>query len=168
MLGREKIVLSFTIALTVTTAVPAQRRSVPAQPSEVNVAIALQIAGQPYRFEGHATCQHAPVASIYSVLAERWSVEQSDGRQSLMLILWHPKNMSGDMFSLRVAGGRKSYLVNTVRGSGANAVRGSGKVVLTTSGAGGTFAVNATAENGSAITGTIKCSGFTAPVAEGG
>jgi hypothetical protein len=64
--------------------------------------------------------------------------------------------------------GGKSYVVNTVKSAGKSAVQGSGKVTLTTSGAGGTFTVNATTTNGAAITGTLKCSAFTDAVEEGG
>ncbi len=166
---QNKTVLSFAVALMMTSAASAQRRTPPATPSEAGaVAITLQVAGQPYRFEGKAACQHAPVASIYNVMAEMWRVEQSDGQRSMMLTLWRPKSTSGDMFSLSVATGAKSYLVNTVRLSGENAVQGSGKVTLTAAGAGGTFTINATAANGVPITGKIQCSAFTQATAEGG
>jgi hypothetical protein len=72
------------------------------------------------------------------------------------------------MFVLSVARGGRSYLVNTVKAGGEDAVRGSGKVIFTKSGSGGTFTINATAANGAAITGTIKCSVFAALIAEGG
>ncbi len=165
---QNKHVLTFAVALLMTSAASAQRRSPPAMPAEGNVAITLQVAGQRYQFEGKAACQHAPVASIYNVMAEMWRVQQSDGQRSIMLTLWRPKTTSGDMFSLNVGSGAKSYLVNTVRVSGESAVQGSGKVTLTTQGAGGTFTINATAANGAAISGTIQCSAFTQAVAEGG
>ncbi len=167
---QNKNVVSFTVALTLMTtpALSAQRRMPPAMPAEVDVAITLQVAGQRYHFKGKAACQHAPVASIYNVMAKMWTVQQSDGQRSITLTLWRPKSKSGDMFSLSVGTGAKSYLVNTVRLSGASAVQGSGKVTLTTSGAGGTFTINATAANSAAISGTIQCSAFTDAVAEGG
>jgi hypothetical protein len=165
---QNKIVLSFAVALTMTSAASAQRRTAPTRPGEAGVAITLQVAGQPYRFEGKAACQHAPLASIYSVVSKMWSVQQSEGQRSLTLTLWRPRSTSGDMFSLSVANGAKSYLVNTVRVGGASAVQGSGKVTLTPSGAGGTFIINATAANGAAITGTIECSAFGEAMAEGG
>ncbi len=166
---QNKYILSFAVALVMTSAASAQRRTAPATPAEGSrVAITLQVAGQRYQFEGKAACQHAPVASIYNVMAEMWRVEQSEGQRSITLTLWHPKSISGDMFSLNVATGAKSYLVNTVRLSGDNAVQGSGKVTFTTSGAGGTFMINATAANNAAITGKIQCSAFTHATAEGG
>ncbi len=164
---QNKTVLSFAVALVMTSAASAQRPSPPAMPAEVDVAITLQVGAQRYQFEGKATCQHAPVASIYSVMAEMWRVEQSDGQRSLTLTLWRPKNASGEMFSLGVNNGAKSYVVNTVKISG-DAVQGSGRITLTTSGGGGTFKINSTAANSVAITGIIHCSAFTQPMAEGG
>ena len=166
----NKIVLSFAIALTIASAAAAQRRKEPAKPADtkVDVAITLQVAGQPYHSVGKAACLHAPVASIYSTVAEMWSVQQTDGQRSITLTLWRPKSKSGDMFSLSVATGNKPYLVNTVALGGKSAVQGSGKVTLTTLGAAGTFTINASEANGAAITGTIKCSAFTAAIAEGG
>ncbi len=128
----------------------------------------LVVAGQRYQFEGKAACRHAPIASIYGVRAEMWGVQQSDGQRSITLTLWRPKNTSGDMFSLAVATGAKSYVVNTVTSGRESAVQGSGKVTFTTSGSGGTFTIDGKAANGAAITGTIQCSAFTNAVAEGG
>ncbi len=166
---RNKIVVGFAITLMIASAVAAQRRSVPSTLSDtkVDVAITLQVAGQPYRFEGKAECRHAPVASIYNVVAQNWSVQQSDEQRSIGLTLWRPRNTSGDMFSLSVTIGGKTYVVSTVK-AGESSVQGSGKVAFTTSGAGGTFTINATAANGAVITGTIKCSAFTAAYAEAG
>jgi hypothetical protein len=94
---QNKIVLGLAIALTIASVAAAQRRSAPATPSDTNVdvAITLQVAGQPYHFEAKAACQHAPVASIYNLAAEMWSVQQSDGQRSITLTLWHPKSISG-------------------------------------------------------------------------
>lgn len=165
---QNEIVLSCAVALMTTSAASAQRRTVPAMPAEVGVAITLQVAGQLYHFEGNAACQHAPVASIYNVMAGMWSVQQTDRQRSIALTLWRPRSISGDMFSLNVATGGKSYVVNTVKLGGESAGQGSGKVTLTTSGAGGTFTINATAANGAPITGTIKCGAFGGVMAEGG
>ncbi len=165
---QSKIALSLVIGLSIAPATSAQRRDAPAKAAETGVAITLQAGGQPYRFEGNADCRHAPVASIYSVMAEMWSVHQSEGQRSLSLTLWRPKIMSGDMVSLSVAAGGKSYVVNTVKPRGEGSVAGSAKVTLAPSGAGGTFTINAKTANGAAITGTIKCSAFPQLVAEGG
>jgi hypothetical protein len=163
---QNRIVLGVAIALAIASAASAQRRGMPAMADEVSVAIELQVAGQPYHFEGKAECEHEPSAYIYSVRAELWSVQQIDGQRSVLLSLWRPQHTSGEMFSLNVGTRGKSYLVNTIKPGGA--VKGSGKMTVTRSGAGGTFTINATAADGAPITGTIKCSGFTAAVAEGG
>ncbi len=165
---QKKIVLSFAVALTITSAASAQRGPVPTMPAGAKVVIALQVGAQPYHFQGDAVCQHAPVASIYEVRAEMWRVHQSDGQRSFMMTLWRPKSMSGDMISLNVASGGKSYVVNTVNAGPQSTARGSGKVTITPSGAGGTFTINATAPDGAAITGTIKCSAFPPIEAVGG
>jgi len=166
MLMQSKILLSFAIALTITSAALAQGSRVPGMRDEVDAAITLQVAGQPYHLEGKAECHHSPVAYIYSVQSEMWSVHQNDGQRSVNLSLWRPRNVSEDMFSLSVGTRGKSYLVNTIKPGGA--VKGSGKMTVTRSGAGGTFTINAAAADGAPITGTIQCSGFAAIVAEGG
>jgi len=150
------IILSLAIALTIPSAASAQE--------DVGVAITLQVAGQPYQFEGKAECQHEPAAYIYSVPSEMWSVHQYDGRRSVNLSLWRPRNASGAMFSLSVG----KHVVNTIKVPGEKSAKGAGKVTFTRSGAGGTFTINATTADGAVITGTIKCSAFTAAVAEGG
>ena len=165
---QKKIILSFVLVLAITSAASAQRRAVPARPDETGVAIALQAGAQSYHFGGTCVCQHAPKASIYNVIAEMWSVQQADAQRSMVLALWRPRSGSGEMFSLNLVIGGRSYVVNTIKAGGAGAVYGSGMVTITSSGAGGTFTVNATAANGAAITGTIKCSAFTEPMVEGG
>ncbi len=165
---RIQIVFGFVAALMMTSAALAQRRTLPAAPGEAGAAITLQVAGQPYRFEGRAECQNEPHGYIYSVPAGLWSVHQSDGQRSLSLTLWRPTNGSADMFNLSVRAGGKSYSVNTVREPGQTAVRGSGKVTVTTSGPAATFTINATSTSGAAITGTVRCTGFSGIEAVGG
>lgn len=170
MRNRSKIVFGLAIALALASPAAAQRRGELGMAADLkaDVAITMQVAGQPYHFEGKAECLRAPVASIYGVMAEMWSVRQSDGKGSVMLTLWRPRNMSGDMVALSVTSRGRSYLVNTIKAAAGSAVQGSGKVTFTPSGAGGTFTIFATTANGAAITGTIKCSAFSAAIAEGG
>ena len=165
---QNKIVLGFAIVLAIASAASAQRGRIPVNPDEVGVTISLQVAGQPYHFEGKAKCDHAPIASIYGIVAEKWGIQQIDSQRAVMLNLWHPRSMSGDMFSLSVQTGSKAYIVNTVKSGKESSVVGSGKVTFTTSGAGGIFTINATTTDGVPITGTIGCSAFTAAIAEGG
>jgi len=165
-----RALFAFACALMIPSVGAAQPRPVPAAPADtkVNVAIALQVAGQLYNFDGKATCQHAPMASIYDVAAEMWIIQQRDAQHSMALTMWRPKNKTGDMFSLTLNSGGRSYIVSTVKTSGGGNAQGSGSVTLKPSGAGGAFTLGAKTENGVAITGTVKCSAFTAAVAEGG
>ncbi|HMA54624.1 MAG TPA: immunoglobulin domain-containing protein [Acidobacteriota bacterium] len=136
--------------------------------TKVDISIALKVAGQPYNFSGKARSTHAPVASIYGTNAQQWQVEHNEDGRSVSLTFWRPTAGSGDMFTLRCKINGKSYLVRTVKTSGGGTIQGSGKVTFTPSKPGGTFTIDATTADGLTITGTIKCSAFSAPVDEGG
>ncbi len=133
-----------------------------------DVSIALKLAGQTYAFNGKSACTYAPVASIYGTKAQQLRVESHDAQGSASLTFWRPAAGSGDMFSLSATTGGKSYSVNTIKTSGGGTPEGFGKVAFTPAKSGGTFTIDATAANGSKITGTMTCSVFSAPVAEGG
>ena len=165
---QKHIVLSFVIALAIISAAYAQGGSVSDMWTEVSVAITLQVAGQPFHFEGKAKCEYVPVASMDNVVAEKWTASLIEPNRSMGLTLWRPQNKSGDMFSLHVLLPSKGYIIDTVRRGGKGSVAGSGKVTLKTSGAGGTFTIHATARDGAVITGTIQCSAFTDEMPEGG
>ncbi|NTU52001.1 MAG: hypothetical protein HGA94_06150, partial [Candidatus Aminicenantes bacterium] len=136
--------------------------------TKVDVSIALKVAGQPDNFSGKALCTYAPQASIYDTNAQQWRVEHHEGPQSVSLTFWRPAAGSGDMFTLHCTIGGKSYRASTVRTSGGGTIQGSGKVTFTPSKPGGIFTIDATAANGLAVTGTIKCGAFTAAEDEGG
>lgn len=147
----------------------AQRRPPGARvETKVPVAIELQVAGGAYAVTGQGTCHHATRASIYDVPAEQWSVQHHEGSRSLALTLWRPKAGGSDMLSLAVTDGTTSHRVNTVKGSNATSVSGTGTVTFTPAEKGGTFKVDATTTSGTKITGTVRCEAFTAPVAAGG
>jgi hypothetical protein len=96
--------------------VEAQRR-VPGQAeSKQAVAVALKAGGQTYESREAGKCTHAPTASIYSIVSEMWSVQQSSDGRSLALTVWRPKDGSGEMVTLSVSSGNSSHQVNTVRG----------------------------------------------------
>ena len=143
-----------------------QRRVPGASPeAQAPIHVSLTVAGQKFESSAPGKCTHAPVASIYQVMSELWTAQQSQEGRSLNLSLWRPKDGSGDMVSLSVNTGESSKRVSTVRGG---TVAGSGKVTLTPSGKGGTFTVDAKAADGTSITGTIKCDAFSPHIAEGG
>lgn len=167
----NRVFVAFVCAAFVIPSIGAgQDRSAPSTPAEtkVDVSIALKVAGQPYRFSGKAHCTYAPLASIYDLNAQQWRVEHNEGPMSVFLTFWRPAAGSGDMFTLHCTINDKSYLVSTVKTSGGGTIQGSGKVTFTPSEPGGTFTIDATAANGSPITGTIKCGAFSPAVDEGG
>lgn len=135
--------------------------------SKVAVTVALKAGAEAYSFTGKATCSRAPIASISSLRAERWTVDQSDGARSLTPAVWHPAS-GPDLVSLSMSAGGTRHAVNTVKVGTNGTVVGSGTIAFARAGNGGTFTVDATAGDGTKITGTVKCDAFTAAVAEGG
>jgi hypothetical protein len=131
--------------------------------SKVPVTVALQVGSESYNATGQGSCRHATRGSIYNVLAQQWSVEQSDGPRSLTLTMWRPLNGSGDMMSLGINTAGKSRLVDTVKVGSQGDVKGSGTVTFAPAGNGGTFTIAATAGDGTKIAGMIKCDAFAAP-----
>jgi hypothetical protein len=158
-------------SVIIVSAVAAQRR-VPggsgAEKRTVGVTITLKAGNDAYQFNGQARCTHAPMAAIYGVVSEQWTVQQSEGSRSSQLTLWRPKNGSGEMFSLSVSAGTRQQRVNTVKAPGAPPPDGTGKITLTPAAKGGTFAVDARTADGTAITGTVVCDAFLPAIAEGG
>jgi hypothetical protein len=106
------------------------------------------------------------MASIFQVVSELWSVQQSADGRSLSLSYWKPKDGSDGMVTLSVNSGSTSHEVNTVRGGGPTS--GSGTVTFQKSGDGGTFTIDAKTKTGAAISGTIHCDTFAPHMAEGG
>ncbi len=153
---------------SVTAAQQPIRRGPGSAGDRVEVAVALQAGGESYQFGGQGTCTHEPKGYIYAVPAQQWRVEHSEGRRSVALTFWRPTNGSGDMFSLSLSSAGKSHMTSTVKVGSEGTVRGSGNATFETAGKGGTFAVTATAADGTKISGTIRCAGFTAAIAEGG
>ncbi len=165
------IVVAGCSALLAVSVAAAQRRAVPVLGSEeeqVGVAIAVQVAGQPFQSTGKATCTHEPKGYIWGTPAQQWSVEYDEGQHSLHLTLWRPAGGAPDMFSLGASIGAKSHTVTTSKGRDGGSVQGSGRVTLAPGSSGGTFTIDATTASGSRISGNIKCAAFTSALAEGG
>ena len=167
-MGFERVVVAAGIAAVATIGVEAQRRvSSGAAERGVPVTIAIKAGTEDVNFTGKATCTHAPVASIYGLRAERWTVDQADGGRSLTLALWHPASGS-DLISLNLSGGARRHSVTTIKVGTNGTVEGSGTITLAKQKTGGTFTVNATTADGTKITGTVTCDAFTPAIAEGG
>jgi hypothetical protein len=137
---------------------------VPVEQQGTAIQASLNAAGERYQSSAPGKCTHAPTASIYGVVSELWTVQQSDNGKSLTLSLWQPKDGTRSMVSLTIAAG-KSYRVSTVKGG---ETIGSAKVSMEPSGKGGTFTVYAKSADGADIMGTIKCEAFAPHIAEGG
>ncbi len=169
MLGPKGFVLCLCAAFWPVLAGMAQIRRAPGAQADtkVDISITLKRTGQAYEFSGKGECTYAPVAFIYGIRAQLWRVEQNSSSGSVILTFWRPADGSGDMFTIDMSVGGKSDLVSTVNKGGASA-QGSGKMGFTSSGAGGTFTIDAKATNGANIAGTIKCSAFRPATAEGG
>ena len=144
----------------------AQRRAPGDPPAKQGIQASVKVGNQTYQSKAPGKCTHAPVASIYKVVSQMWSVEQSSDGRSLRLTVWRPKDGSGDMVNLSIDSGTSSHEVSTVRGGGP--VQGTAKVTFEKSGAGGTFTVDARAKDGTAMTGTIQCDAFARHAAAGG
>ena len=143
----------------------AQRRAAGQPAAKQAIQVALKVGGQAFESSEPGSCTYAPTASIYQLMSELWSVQQSADSRSLSMTFWRPKDGSGEMVSLALRSDNTSHDVNTVRGG---ATMGSGTVTLQKVGGGGTFSVNAKTKAGVTITGTIKCEAFAPHTAEGG
>lgn len=167
-MGFGRVLVVGTLAVAAATVGHAQRR-VPAPGSEtVPVVIALKADGKAYNFSGQAKCTHAPVAAIYGLRAERWTVDRSEsGALPATLALWHPAS-GPDLVSLSFTIGDTRHDFSTIKVGSNGKVEGSGTITLAREGKGGTFTVNATSASGAKLTGTVKCDAFTPAFAEGG
>lgn len=144
----------------------AQRRPMGTAPEETttNVTISLQVGAAAYNFTGQAKCDHLDKGSIYDVVAERWSVEQQEGPNNLTLSVWKPLAGGENLINLYVSSGGKSHQVSTTGPT----KEGSGTILLAPRGKGGTFTIKATAKDGAAISGTVKCEAFVPAMAVAG
>lgn len=148
---------------------PGAARPAAARANQVNITIALTVDGKSYRATGLGECTHAPVASIYKVMAAKWSVQyNSNGStpKNLSLTMWRP--ISGKalpQLSISVNTGSASHHVSTVKGG---KLAGGGTITMQPKGAGGRFDISGKSADGKAIRGTIECDRFTPAMAEGG
>jgi hypothetical protein len=146
--------------------VGAQRRAPGDAPPKQGIQASLKVGNRTYDSKTPGRCTHAPMASIYQVMSQMWSVQQSSEGGSVTLTVWRPKDGSGDMVNLSIDSGNSSHQVSTVRGG--EPVQGTAKVTFEKAGAGGTFTLDARAKDGTAMTGRITCDAFAPHIAEGG
>jgi hypothetical protein len=124
------------------------------------------IGSMAFETSGPGECTHTDDGSIYDVPAAIWSVQQSADNRRLSVTLFRPKR-GADMFTLIAWVGDKTHKVSTVKTAAGGAISGSGTVRVASTLHGGSFAIDATADTGVRIGGTITCSAFTEPEANG-
>jgi hypothetical protein len=131
------------------------------------IQIDLRVAGTPYVISARGTCLTQPHGTLYEVPAAQWNARHRDPNRYANLAFWRVQGV-GDQFNLGVMVGPTLHRVSTVSVKGKGTRQGTGSVAMAPNGAGGTFTIDATAETGARITGTITCGTFAAPVEDNG
>jgi hypothetical protein len=131
------------------------------------IQLDLRIGSTPYVVSARGTCLAQPHGTLYDVSAAQWSARHRDDQRYANLAFWRVRN-SGDMFNLGVLLGSTMHRISTVKVQGHGETHGTGRVTFTPNGGGGSFAIDATADTGARITGTITCGAFAKPVEDNG
>jgi len=134
----------------------------PAKPAPITIDVALQVNGAPYAAKGAGECIFSDKSSLYDVSGSQWGARHRDASRSLNFSLWR-LSKGGDMITLAVDLAGKTHTVNTVSVGPASNRKGSGRATFEKRGAGGLFTIDAVADTGAKISGTIACSGFVPP-----
>jgi hypothetical protein len=134
----------------------------PAKPAPITIDVALQINGTPYAAKGAGECIFSDKSSLYDVAGSQWGARHRDASRSLNFSLWR-LSKGGDMITLAIDLVGKIHAVNTVSVGPASNRKGSGRATFEKRGAGGVFTIDAVADTGAKISGTIACSGFVPP-----
>lgn len=129
--------------------------------------IDLKVGGAAYAVSSQGTCLAQPYGTLYEVPAQQWSARHRDGGRYANLAFWRVQK-AGDLFNLGVLIGPTLHKVSTVKVAGKGEPHGQGTVTFAPKGAGGTFTIDATADTGARITGTITCGAFTKPAEDNG
>ncbi len=132
-----------------------------------SIQLDLKVGTAAYAASAQGTCLAQPYGTLYEVPAAQWNARHRDGGRYANLAFWRVKS-AGDMFNLGVLIGPTLHKVSTVRVQGKGEPHGQGTVTLTPKGNGGTFTIDATADTGARITGTITCGAFARPVEDNG
>ena len=151
------------LAFLAAAAVPRAQDPNPEGPIQID----LRVAGAPYVVSSRGTCLAQPHGTLYEVPAAQWNARHRDPQRYANLAFWRVQNV-GDQFNLGVMVGPTLHRVSTVHVKGNGARQGGGSVTMAAQGTGGTFTIDATADTGARITGTITCGTFAAPVEDNG
>ena len=131
------------------------------------IQLDLRIGATPYVVSARGTCLAQPHGTLYDVPAAQWNARHRDDGRYANLAFWRVQN-GGDMFNLGVLLGSTMHRISTVKVQGKGEAHGTGRVTLTPNGSGGIFTIDATADTGARITGTITCGAFARPVEDNG
>jgi hypothetical protein len=131
------------------------------------IQIDLRVADTRYVVSGRGTCLTQPHGTLHEVPAAQWNARHRDPQRYANLAFWRVQGV-GDQFNLGIMVGPTLHRVSTVSVNGKGSRQGGGSVRMARSGAGGTFTIDATADTGARISGTITCSAFAAPVEDNG
>jgi len=131
------------------------------------IQLDLRIGATPYVVSARGTCLAQPYGTLYDVPAAQWNARHRDDERYANLAFWRVQN-GGDMFNLGVLLGSTMHRISTVKVQGKGEAHGTGRVTLTRNGSCGTFTIDASADTGARITGTITCGAFARPVEDNG
>ena len=131
------------------------------------IELDLRVGAVPYAISARGTCIAQPHGTLYEVPAAQWNARHRDGQRYANLAFWRLAG-GGDMFNLGVLLGPTLHRISTVKVLGKGDPHGSGRVTLSLKDGGGTFLVDALADTGARVTGTITCAAFTRPVEDNG
>jgi len=134
----------------------------PAKPAPITIDVALQINGVPYAAKGSGECIFSDKSSLYDVAGSQWGARHRDATRNVSFSLWR-LSKGGDMITRAIDLAGKTHTVNTVSVGPASNRKGSGRATFEKRGAGGVFTIDAVADTGAKISGTIGCSGFVPP-----
>lgn len=131
------------------------------------IQLDLRIGKTPYVVSARGTCLAQPHGTLYDVPAAQWSARHRDDHRYANLAFWRVQH-GGDMFNLGVLLGPTMHRISTVKVQGKGDPHGVGRVTFTPRDSGGIFTIDATADTGARITGTIACGAFARPVEDNG
>jgi hypothetical protein len=151
------------LAFLAAAGVPRAEDPNPGSPIQVD----LRVAGAPYVVSSRGTCLAQPHGTLYEVPAAQWNARHRDTQRYANLAFWRVRG-AGDQFNLGVMVGPTLHRVSTVNVNGKGSRQGGGVVTMAARGTGGTFTIDATADTGARITGTITCGTFASPEEDNG
>ena len=152
-----RTLLAAAVAATFGTAFPSAH--VPLRPpGSISVTVDLTVGGVPVVARAPGECRYASIASVPNTPLQTWSARRTDGGDDVNVTLW--RLSQGDTFSLSVTAWGKTHRVSTGVPQG-DIPHGAGTARFQQWGPRGQFQIDAVADTGATIRGTISCSAFT-------